>query len=264
MLIPVLPGHAETIDFSTGLNLGYRQMYNLQFEEARETFRQWQQRYPGDPLGPSSDAAGYLFSELDRLGVLQTELFVNDEKFKNAEKLEPDPIAKLSFENAIAKSKILADRVLKDFPRDTNALFAKVLNNGLRGDYLALIEKRQIASLGYLKDARADAEKLLEIDPSYYDAYLAVGVENYLLGLKPAPMRLLLRIYGAETNKNHGLARLRLTAEKGRFLLPFAKLLLAVAALRDKDQARARELLEGLAREFPNNILYRRELARLQ
>jgi hypothetical protein len=40
--------------------------------------------------------------------------------------------------------------------------------------------------------------------------------------------------------------------------------MLAVAALRDKDQNQARELLAGLARQFPNNTLYRRELDRLR
>jgi hypothetical protein len=55
-----------------------------------------------------------------------------------------------------------------------------------------------------------------------------------------------------------------LTATKGHYLLPFARLLLAVAALRDKNRLQAKELLQNLALEFPNNQLYRRELSRLQ
>src|SRR5208337_4627670 len=105
---------------------------------------------------------------------------------------------------------------------------------------------------------------ILAIDPSCYDAYLAVGVENYILGLNPAPVRWLLRIYGAQTDKDQGVENLRTTAEKGHYLVPFARLLLAVAALRDKNRDQARDLLAGLAREFPNNRLYRRELERLQ
>jgi hypothetical protein len=37
-----------------------------------------------------------------------------------------------------------------------------------------------------------------------------------------------------------------------------------VAALRDNQRDRARELLRDLAQEFPNNLLYRKELAKLQ
>ena len=85
-----------------------------------------------------------------------------------------------------------------------------------------------------------------------------------MLGLKPAPVRWLLRIYGAQTNKDQGIEKLRLTAAKGHYLLPFAQLLLAVAALRDKNRKQAGDLLAGLVRQFPNNTLFRRELDRLQ
>ena len=66
------------------------------------------------------------------------------------------------------------------------------------------------------------------------------------------------------TDRALGLEKLRVTAQKGRYLQPFARLLLAVAALRDHQTQRARELLAGLTREFPDNPLYSRELARLE
>jgi hypothetical protein len=262
---PAPPSLARAIlSSSTPLDLGFRQMYNLQFEEAHRSFSEWEQLHPDDPLGPASDAAAYLFSELERLGVLRWKLFLDDEKFKQARRLAPDPATRQAFDKALARSEQVADGVLARSPQDGNALLAKIMDLGLRSDYLALIEKRYLASLGYTKRAGILAEKLLAIDPSYYDAYLAVGIENYILGLKPAPVRWLLRIYGAQTDKDQGIDRLRLTAEKGHYLRPFAQLLLAVAALRDKDQNQARELLAGLAREFPNNTLYQRELDRLQ
>ena len=129
---------------------------------------------------------------------------------------------------------------------------------------MALVEKRNFAALGTIKTARALAEKLLSQDPSYYDAYLAVGVENYLLGLNPAPIRWLLRLGGAQTDKEEGIAKVRLTAERGHYLAPYARLLLAVAALRDHDRPKARTLLSGLAVEFPHNPLYRKELDQIE
>ena len=50
---------------------------------------------------------------------------------------------------------------------------------------------------------------------------------------------------------------------KGHLLAPFARILLAIAYVREKDSSRARELLLGLQREFPDNTLFGRELARL-
>ncbi|HLY62340.1 MAG TPA: hypothetical protein VKV95_16480 [Terriglobia bacterium] len=255
---------SESADVSPTLEAGYHQMYDLQFAEAHKTFHEWERLHPQDPLAPSSDAAAYLFAEFDRLGVLQSELFVNDEKFKKISQLTPDPAARQQFENALLQSDQLADAILARSPNDSNALFAKTLNLGLRSDYVGLIDKRYLASLSYMKSAGTLSDKLLATDPTRYDAYLATGVENYMLGLNAAPVRWLLRIYGARADKEQGIAKLKLTADKGHFLLPFARLLLAVAALRDKDKNRARELLSSLAREFPHNGLYARELSLLQ
>ena len=105
---------------------------------------------------------------------------------------------------------------------------------------------------------------MLAAQPGYYDAYIAIGVENYLLSLKPAPMRWLLRATGAETDRAVGIEKVHLTAEKGHYLSPFARLLLVVADLRDKDTARAREELTALATEFPANHLFRDELAKIK
>jgi hypothetical protein len=255
---------ADSAMLSASLESGFRQMYNLDFAGAHATFQAWEATHPDDAVGPVSDAAAYLFSEFNRLHILESELFTENDKFAKRNKLLPDPEARGAFDRALAKSDEIAARVLAQSPQDANALFAKVMANGLRGDYAAMVEKRNMAGLGYMKAGRLLAQKLLALDPSYYDAYLAIGVENYVLGASSAPVRWFLRIGGAETNKEEGLAKLRLTAEKGRYLAPFARLLLAVAALRDRDHDTARRLLSGLADEFPQNPLYRKELAQLK
>lgn len=241
------------------LDRGYTQMYNLQFPEAHKTFREWQRTHPDDPMGAASDAAAYLFSEFDRLHILESEFFTQDQHFITDHKLAPDPVLKQNFQDALKASRALAARA----PNDRNAQFAAILCNGLESDYSALIEKRYRVSFQQMKAGRAMAERLLAQDPTFYDAWLAVGVENYMLSIKPAPVRWLLRLSGGETDRAVGIEKLRLTAEKGRYLAPFAKLLLAVAALRDRDTMRARELLAGLSRDYPHNPLYRQELMRI-
>jgi len=263
-LAPLPAAGADAVAPSAALEIGYRQMYNLDFDAAHATFRSWEDGHPDDAVAHISNAAAYLFSEFNRLHVLESELFTDNEKFAKREKLLPDPKAREAFDLELTKGEEIAARILSTSPQDLNALFAKVMASGLRGDYAAMIEKRNLAGLGYMKAGRALAQKLLTLDPSYYDAYLAVGVENYILSINSAPVRWLLRIGGAETNKEEGIAKLRLTAEKGHYLAPYARLLLAVAALRDRDRETARRLLAGLAEEFPQNELYRKELARLQ
>lgn len=256
-------GYAADSVGSATLDAGYRQMYDLNFDSAHLTFDAFENEHPEDPMGPVSNAAAYLFSEFERMHILESELFVDNAKFQHRQKFAPDAKLQAAFEGELKKSEQRANEILARTPGDHGAMFAKVMVGGLRGDYLALVEKRNLAALSTIKSSRALAEKLLAEDPSYYDAYLAIGVENYLLSVNSAPVRWLLRLSGAQTDKEQGLAKLRLTAEKGHYLAPYARLLLAVAALRDHDHARARELLSGLAQEFPHNPLYRKELARI-
>ena len=212
------------------------------------------------PLGSRRDAAAHLFTEFERLHVLQSEFFAEDSKFLSQHRLAPDARRKQEFEQALEQTRKLAASA----PADPDALFAQVLLFGLNSDYLALIERRNLAALSETKLARSAAQKLLAQRPDYYDAYLALGVENYLLSLKPAPVRWFLRFGGSETDKQEGLKSLRLTAEHGHYLLPYARLLLAVAALRDQDRDGAKRDLGWLAAEFPANHLFREEFAKVK
>jgi hypothetical protein len=246
---------------TSSLDDAYHAMYNLQFEQAHQAAHQWEQAHPSSPLGPASDAAADLFAEFDRLHILQSEFFAEDSNFLSLHRPAPDAQRKQEFDQALDQTRKL---VASAPASDPDALFAQVLVFGLNSDYLALIEKRNFAALSETKQARFAAEKLLAQRPDYYDAYLAVGVENYLLSLKPAPVRWFLRMGGSETDKEEGLQKLRLTAEHGHYLLPFARLLLAVAALRDKDRDGARRELGWLATQFPGNHLFREELAKVK
>ncbi len=246
----------------TLLDRAYDDMYNLQFEQAHSVLEQYQAQRPEDPLGPVSDAAACLFSEFDRLHILQSEFLTDDKKLSNS-KAKPDPAVKLRFDSDLAKAQRLAAAQLSDPKLRANAMLAEILRYGLSGDYSALIENRDLAALRELKKGRALAEQLIAQYPTYYDAYIAIGVENYVLSQKPAPLRWALRATGSKTDKEDGLRKLRMTAAHGHFLLPYARLLLAIAALRDGDRQTARQLLIWLAGHYPQNSLYRAELAKL-
>jgi hypothetical protein len=70
-----------------------------------------------------------------------------------------------------------------------------------------------------------------------------------------APVRWLLRMGGLPGDKQAGIADLKLTAEHGLYLAPFARILLSIAYVRDKDRIHALELLIALHNQFPA-ILY--------
>jgi hypothetical protein len=259
-LAPTLCATNTSAHPGTPIEQGFNDMYNLDFSAAHHQFDVWEAAYPDDPMGPVCHAAALLFTEFDRLGVLESQLFTDNDRFDDRRKLSPDPQTKRQFITALDMADALADKALRRNRQDTNAEFAKILSFGLRSDYAALVEKSNLAALRYTRQGRQFAEVLLKQKPDDYDAYLAVGVENYLSGIKPAPIRWLLSADGVETDKAQGVHDLELTAAHGDLLAPFAQLLLAVSALRDKDQSQACSLLTGLSQRYARNPLYRHEL----
>lgn len=249
---------------STPLDRGFSGLYNLDFKGAQQDFAVWQQLHPDDPMGPVSEAAGYLFAEFNRLGVLEGQFYENDEAFADRPKLKPDPQLRQHFMAAIRRAESLSHARLAKDPKDRDALFALTLASGLQADYAALIDKRNVASLHFTKEASNSAQQLLAICHDCYDALLATGFSKYIIGSMAAPVRWILRMGGLPGDKQGGIADLETTAEHGHYLAPFARILLAIAYVREKDNPRALQLLAGLHREFPANTLFPREIAHLQ
>jgi hypothetical protein len=249
---------------ATALDRGFLGLYNLDFTGAQKDFSAWQTQHPDDPVGPVSEAAGYLFSEFNRLGVLEGQFYDDDSSFAARSKLSPDPVVYKSFQGAIDRAEQLAHARLNKNGKDQDALFAMTMSSGLQADYAALIEKHNLASLHYTKEASSWAQQLLAVCSNCYDAQLATGFSKYIIGSMSAPVRWLMKMGGLPADKQGGIADLQLTAQHGHYLAPFARILLAIAYVRDKEKARALELLSALRTEFPGNTLFPREIARLQ
>jgi hypothetical protein len=245
------------------LGRGFALLYNLDFDQAHQIFLSWEKEHPDNPMGPTGDAAGLLFSEFHRLGVLEGQFFEDDKAFAARKKLDPDPAVRERFNAALERAQEEARSRLAKDSKDGDSLFAMTLSSGLQADYAALIDKHNLASLHYTKVANNWADQLLAVDPQCYDAHVATGFSKYIIGSMSAPVRWLVKLGGISGDKQAGIAELQLTAERGRYLAPFARMLLAIAYVRDKDKARARLLLASLRDEFPRNPLFAREIARL-
>ena len=249
--------HAEEID------AGFHLLYELKPVEAREQFAAWEKAHPEDPLASASEAASYLFEECYRQGVLTSEFFVDDKRFLGKVALKPDPALRTAFFAAIQRAQDLARLRLKTDPKDANALFAMTLSLGMQADYASLIDMKQVDSLRMIKEADKFAKKLLVVAPDVADAYLTLGLANYVIGSLPATKRFFLRFAGIRGDKRGGIQQLEIAAAHGRYLRPFAKILLALACLREKKTDVARTQLTELVAEFPENSLFVRELAKV-
>jgi trehalose-6-phosphatase len=75
-------------------------------------------------------------------------------------------------------------------------------------------------------------------------------------------VRWILRLGGFKGDQEDGLKQLTLVAEHGRYLAPFAQILLAFNDLRQQNRAEARKRFAALHDRFPGNPLYPQEMAK--
>jgi tetratricopeptide (TPR) repeat protein len=233
------------------LDSGFHLLYELKPAEARAQFETWQKSRPQDPLGYASEAASYLFEECYRQGVLTSDFFLDDKRFLGKIPFKPDSELRAAFFASDKEAQDLAQLQLKTNPDDPNALFAMSLSLGMQADYASLIDKRQLDSLKKIREADTYSKKLLKVAPDAADAYLGLGTANYIIGSLPRPKKFFLGFAGIHGDMKKGIEQLEIAAEHGHYLRPFAKILLALTALREKKPEVARAQLTELVAAFP-------------
>jgi hypothetical protein len=252
-----------SVNTEAALHAAYARLYDFDFKGAHEILDRQRQLDPQAPLIFAVQSAAYLFAELDRLKILELDFFTDDDKVVDRRKLIPDPVIRQKFFDSVAESDRLANARLAVNPDDPDALLALCMTTGMVTDYAALVEKRRLASFSLAKKSHVWAKKLLALNPPMVDAYMTFGTAEYIVGSLPFFFRWFVHMDSVEGSKSKGIEELTLVAEKGNYCGPFARMLLAVIALREKHPEEAERLLAGLAKDYPDNSLIRKELARV-
>jgi hypothetical protein len=114
-----------------------------------------------------------------------------------------------------------------------------------------------------MRESESYGQRLLAVKPDSGDAYPSLGAANYMIGSLPGYKRVFLRLGGIRGDRQVGMRQLELAGTEGDYLNPFAKFLLALAALREREIGLVRSELEQLTSEFPDNPLFPHELSLL-
>jgi hypothetical protein len=250
-------------DGREAIHCAFLRLYNFEFPGTHAILDHRIAAEPSDCLAYGVRASAYLFSELSRLGILEAEFLGDDDRIVDKKKLKPDPNLKKALMEALDLASRCAHARLDRQPRDADALFTLCMVSGVETDYAALVEKRQFGSLYYARQSQKYATRLLNQDPSSYDAYLTSGVSEYLLGSLPFFLRWFIHFDRVQGSKQKAIENLELVSRSGHYLRPFAKILLAIIYMREKQPRKSEAMLREYLREYPENPLVRRELARI-
>jgi hypothetical protein len=243
----------------------FTRLYNYDFVTAHAMLDERQRADPADPLPHSVRAAVYMFSEFERLRILETEFFVDDDNMVDGQghRQKPDPEVKRRLFATLDDARARANLILAADPNHRRALLAMVMAAGVAADYTGFVERRQWKGMSLTRETNRYAQKLLALKPPVYDAYMNVGSLEYVVGSLPFYVRWFVRFDKIEGNRRKGIEQLKLVARHGTYYGPFARILLVVASLRENKLEDARQIVAQLAAEFPENPLLTRELDKI-
>lgn len=248
LLLAVLCVSAEP---TAPLDAAMHRIYSLDFAGGQAAAAEASRKMPQDPLPPAVLTAGRLFAELDRL-----QLLGRSDKAKG----RPDAAARRLMQESGAEAIRRAEAVLERDPANVDALTALMLVHGVERDYLALVEKSYRASWTSARKAQEYALQLVAKHPQVQDAWFTIGFSDYLIASVPFVFRPFMKMESADGDRRRGVRNLERAADGGRFLKGFARMLLVNIYRKDGRKADAERLLRELAREYPVNPAFRREL----
>jgi tetratricopeptide (TPR) repeat protein len=128
---------------------------------------------------------------------------------------------------------------------------------------MGMAEKSWLSAIRAALASRRDHERVLELDPTYVDAKMTVGIHNYIIGSLNWAGRAAVALVGVTGNKQKGLDDLREVSRSHGTSSNDATMALSLFLRREQRYPEALELVGRVSREYPRNFLLAVEYAHL-
>ncbi len=208
--------------------------YNLQSDRASEIFAQLIAGWPDDPHGYVLQAVNYFY---------RIQIEVDGARYEQP------------FRNyADAAIKRARDR-LGNGPDGEDALFYlgttymyRAAYHGTKNDWLK--------AYWFGKQGIEYLEKLVTLNPEYYDAYLGLGLYHYYADVTPRFVKTVGRFLGLKGDRERGLTELHMAAERGTYARIEAQFFLGnIYLYTEQDPNRALAYAEKLVARYPRGFM---------
>lgn len=235
---------AQTAKFDSLVSQGIRHIYNVEFEEAENSFRRVIADFPDHPAGK------FFLTMIDWWRIM---LDLDNESYDDMffEKLE-DVIFQ-------------CDQILEREPNNIDAWFFKGGAIGFRGRLRATRES-WIKAADDGRIALPIVEKAGSLDPNNIDVQLGYGIYNYYAQVIPDkyPFVKPLMIFFPKGNKIKGIQELTNVAHNGKFAKYESRYFLMTLFYQfENNSHEAEKYANMLYSEFPKNPIFHRYLGRL-
>ena len=242
-------------EFLRQVEPGFRRLYELEYEAALELFERLSEEWPEHP-GPPLYAAStvwlremYVRSDLDLDKFLSPSYFTQKSGRKMTE--EDRRCFKKHLDEADARCK----RRLSVDPDDLEARYFQGAVAGIRAAFAITVERDVGDAIKYGKRAYQTHLELVEEDPTFYDAYMTVGLYEYIVDNLPWYIKWLAILAGYQGSKERGFEYLRLAGEQGVYVADDTKVIQMVLFVREKRYRDALRIARELHQRYPGNWL---------
>src|SRR5437762_5609754 len=127
---------------------GSEALFNLDYEVARQRFKEMARLYPDDPTGPHMLATTLWLETLNQARRLQAAIYSTQSFYAGTED-KPDPHVVQDFRDLTRQATQLAKARLQHNPRDPLALYMLGATESLKASFAATVERRFIAALRF-------------------------------------------------------------------------------------------------------------------
>ncbi len=245
----------RTPAFLKSARTGFDEIYNLDYQQALTTFTELRKIHPDHPAPPLYMATAVWLKELFARQELDVDKFIAPSYFdKPTDRVMP-AAERARFEELIAESMQKAEKILEANPGDKDARYFLGSAEGVKASFSITIDRSRSAAFKHGKKAYSYHHDLVEQDPEYWDAYMSVGLYEYVVGNLPWYIKWIATIIGYRGSKERGFEYLTLATQKGQFIADDARILQMVLFVREKRYEQALANVRHLLRVAPRNIL---------
>ena len=241
---------------------GFDAVYNLDYKTARERFLHMARLAPDHPAGYLYLANNLWLETLYLSRRLTTSVYTGGSFYsQDANEDKVDPKRDREFQDLIRQAVAVSKaRVLKD-AKDVEALYYEASALGIRAAYNSSVKRGFSRGIGDANDSVKIQREVIKLDPNYVDAYLSIGLYEYVIDSLPFGWRLLARFAGLKGSKTKGIEHLELVVSRGKYGADDSRVVLLGIYSKENKRERALELISDLTTHYPRNYIFGLERA---
>ncbi|HWC76584.1 MAG TPA: tetratricopeptide repeat protein [Blastocatellia bacterium] len=243
-------------EFNTLRLKGNEAVYNLEYQAAREMFERMTKLVPDHPAGYVYLANNFWLELLNANRRLSSSLYSGGSFYEqDAEQDAIDPVRERQFNDLTRKALAVALARIRKDPRDVEALYYQGAVLGLKASFNVTVKRSFRRAIGDANESISIQRKVIKLDPNYVDAYLSIGLYDYIVDSLPWVWKTLARLAGVSGSKKRGIERLEMVTKSGKFTSDDARVVLIGIYTREAQPERALEIITHLATKYPSNYL---------